>query len=154
KAAFSDPQQPAPEEATEFAPLLESLGKALDSDDSAAVERLCDIERFIDEVVSFGGGKSWPGGAMAFRRDFRNERPSWFTKLMLNDKTARWKKLEIRRVRWSADRREAVLVTTHRDGTDEKQRWRWWVIRNGNEWKLYDNEDLVTGLRASTVCAA
>src|SRR5438309_1536275 len=57
-------------------------------------------------------------------------------------------------VKSAAERREAVLVTTHRDGTDEVRRWRWWLVRRGDEWKMYDNEDLAMGIRGCSLLAA
>ena len=61
---------------------------------------------------------------------------------------------EIKRVKFSGDRREAVVYTRDfaTDGTQQKTRF--WVRRKGTAWRIYDLESLDGGLRVSTAMAA
>lgn len=61
----------------------------------------------------------------------------------------------MRRVRWSPDRNEAVVIATHVNETEAngrlKMKVRWWFVRHPGGWRIYDFEELDQGLRLTAV---
>lgn len=158
EVVFTDPKAPTAEEAAEFSELFAALAKALDTDDGAALVRRLDPERLFDELLRTGqlnklglrfGRPDREGFARRVRegraRDFFN--PSF-----------RWQSVDVRRVRWSADRNEAVVIASHASDAGPigrvKQKVRWWLVRRPDGWRVYDFEDLNHGLRATQVMGA
>ncbi|MCI0461269.1 MAG: hypothetical protein L0Z62_30345 [Gemmataceae bacterium] len=63
-----------------------------------------------------------------------------------------WSRTEIQSIKLLAKGQEAVVVARHRgDGGTAKMRW--WLKKDGPSWRLYDLEDLDTGIRISTLLA-
>ena len=112
----------------------------------------------FDEILIQGGPalaqigpRDRSGFATGFRAGARN---------MIANPLMRWDTTIIRRIRWTADRSEAVVIATHREmfqiaGEDVPLalKMRWWFVRRGGAWKVYDIEGLDDGLRISVTMA-
>jgi tetratricopeptide (TPR) repeat protein len=61
---------------------------------------------------------------------------------------------EPRSVRPLGDGGEAIVCSIHRMATGGGEKRRWWVIRRGGRWLIYDSEDVAVGLRDSMMLAA
>ena len=74
-----------------------------------------------------------------------------FAKSLVQNAIFRWEQTDIRRVRWSPDRSEAIVVAYHRAAQleDRALKIRWWLVLRPDGWKAYDLEDLEMGLRLS-----
>jgi tetratricopeptide (TPR) repeat protein len=153
-AAFNDPVPPSPDDAEIFQKVLDKLGSALERENNAEIENCFDMGRFVKELSRRGLFDQFPGGDTqanhsSFLQGVRNE--GGFGKSLSQNSVFRWEKTKIRRVRWSADRTEAVVIAVHSSSEldDEPMRIRWWMIRSSTGWKLYDLEELEFGLRTT-----
>src|SRR5437763_911267 len=71
---------------------------------------------------------------------------------LVNMTAVRWDRTEVRHVRWSADRAEAVVTAVHWSAGDPAVgplRQRWWVAGRPGDWRVYDAENPATGFRVS-----
>jgi len=64
-----------------------------------------------------------------------------------------WTASEIRQIKKLNDS-EAVVIVRHQHANGTMAKMRWWVIRRGETWKVYDMESLELGLRLSTTVAS
>jgi hypothetical protein len=153
--AFGAPTEPDPADEAAFGPVFESLGRALKQGDGAGVAAEFDFDRMVSELEQIGAFDQVPGNAgPGFREGMRNNLKAQFGTLLVANELARWEQTEVRRVRWSPNRQEVVVATLHRNGDDVPLRFRWWLIRRGAGWKIYDFEDLHIGLRSTRSEAA
>ena len=159
-AAFADPQPPTAEEAAEFGAALGDLGLTLQKEDGPALARAFDAERMFDEllgirafdkVAGLGPRGMGPEGRAGFARGFRESG----AKNVFANPLFRWQRTDVRRVRWSPDRNEAVVIATHVNETEAngrlKMKVRWWFVRHPGGWRIYDFEELDQGLRLTAV---
>ena len=153
-AAFADPQAPTPAEAREFAAVLDDLGRALQKEDGPAVVQIFDAERLFDELRRTGAfdriARLGPPDREAFARGFRKgATKTAFSPLF------QWQHTDVRRVRWSADRNEAVVIATHTSDSEPlgrvKIKARWWFVRGADGWRVYDFEELNQSLRLTAL---
>lgn len=152
-AAFAAPVPPTPDEAAEFGRFFAALGADLRRGDGAAVARRFDTDRMAAEADRAGAFDRLPGGAT---REFRRGAAEGFRRAigpaLTGNELVRWDRTEVRRVRWAADRREAVVIAVHRDGRGAEEtrlKMRWWLTGGPGGWKVYDLEDLDIGSRLS-----
>lgn len=145
------PVAPTEEEAAEFRRVFDRLGKALADEDEDACAAAFNINRMTDELDRLGVFAGTDDRA-AFMHDARLRNG----KTMLANPFLRWEKTEIRRVRWSPDRREAVVIAFHRAAVLENRslKVRWWLVDGPGGWKLFDFEEMDMGLRGSRVMAS
>ena len=143
------PLPPDHPDAAEFAPLFVGLGRALVANDRDGVNVFCDQERLLREVVRFGGGRGWPGGPDEFRAAFQRDNPRWLADQLFPDQPFDWDSLRVCNVYWARERREAVLITHHRDTDDQLQRTRWWVVRGPDGWSVYDQTSVSAPSRSA-----
>ncbi|MBP3960036.1 tetratricopeptide repeat protein [Gemmata sp. G18] len=158
-AAFADPQAPAPAEAREFAAVLDDLGRALQKDDGAVMALTFDADRLFDELRRSGAfdraapARGGPPDRSEFVRSFREKA----TKTVFPP-SFRWQHADVRHVRWSADRNEAVAIATHTNDSElmgrAKIKVRWWFVRGAAGWQVYDFEELKQGPRLSAFTGA
>ncbi|AWM41471.1 Tetratricopeptide repeat protein [Gemmata obscuriglobus] len=157
-AAFADPKSPTPEEAAEFAALFANLTKILEKEDGPALFQQFDPERLFEELVRTGrfdrfGLKPGRADRERFIRGMQNAGArAVFNPLF------RWQSTNVRRVRWSADRNEAVVIASHVNDSTAlgrvKLKVRWWLVRRPGGWRVFDFEDLDQGLRATHLMGA
>ncbi len=141
--AFGNPPSATPEEVAEFAPLFESLGRALEREDGEAVERLCDTDRMLDEVVFVSALQ----GDRQVKADLLADLPGGFGPRLVQNKGLRWKRTDIVHVEWEADRSEAVLYVVHRPAPGDSYKMVWWVVRRPDGWRVFDETDVFLGSR-------
>jgi len=156
-AVFAAPTRPAPAEESEFAAVFNGLGRALERGDVAAVNRAFDGDRMIQELDQIGVFARAPGNDRAgLRAGMRKGIDEKFGSMLVANEMARWARTEVRHVRWSSDRREAMIIGVHRsgDGDELPLRFRWWLVSRPGGWRVYDFEDMQVGLRATRLISA
>jgi tetratricopeptide (TPR) repeat protein len=144
-----DPLEPLNEQETaqDVLPHLASLGTSLRARDAPRIVNHFDTERLADELLALnffparlrGDRNSLGRGIRLGMVRTMNEEPG-----LLRD----WATFKIRSVKKLSDR-EAVLILRHRSAWGDFLNYRWWLIRYPGAWKVYDVEDLGTGLRLS-----
>lgn len=65
-----------------------------------------------------------------------------------------WESVEVKRIRVDEDKGEAKAYGRIRFKSGVKIKFRFWLIRSKDRWRLYDFESLEDGLRASVILAA
>src|SRR5262249_56832619 len=91
-----------------------------------------------------------------FRAGFKRGATQGLGRALTGNPFLRWTQTTIRRVRWSADRTEAVVVAVHREESEDVPldlKMRWWFVSAPGGWKIYDLEELDTGFRFSHTVA-
>jgi tetratricopeptide (TPR) repeat protein len=157
QAVFAAPTRPSKEDADEFARVLDSLARAAERGDGPAAARMFDVERMIGEMDQFGAFAALPpNGRASFKDGMRQGMNQKAGEVLLANDQLRWSRTDIRHVRWSADRREVMVIAVHRaeDIDDVPMRMRWWLVRRADGWKIYDVEDMHLGVRGTRIMAA
>jgi tetratricopeptide (TPR) repeat protein len=150
--AFADPAPPTDEDAAAFRPVFDRLGATLRDHDAAAANELCDADGLVREIARTGAFDRFDRRQAADVRAELRLAGQNMGKALVDNPLARWDRTEVRRVRWSADRTEAVVIAVHwSDEGDEEVpfKMRWWLTAGQDGWKVYDFEDLALGFRAS-----
>jgi tetratricopeptide (TPR) repeat protein len=150
---LANPVPPTPEDAAEFGRFFDGLGAALRRGDAAFINAAFDLNRLSDELFRNGALDKIPILERAnFRRGMREGAADALGNGMVQNELMRWDRTDVKLVRWSADRSEAVAITVHRQKNGEeniRMKMRWWLVRRDGRWRLYDFEDLDQGSRAS-----
>lgn len=141
-AAYTDPK-PDPADAAEFAPLFEALGQALNHDDPAAADRLCDLDRLLDEVIAASGR----GDIAQAKAEREPDLKGAFARWMVQNNSLRWTRTEVTRVEWRAGRAEAAVYVVHRPAFGEPLKALWWAVRRPDGWRVFDAADLFRARR-------
>jgi tetratricopeptide (TPR) repeat protein len=152
REAFADRKPLVPENvARELQPLFEGLGAALRAGDAERISAYFDHERMVEEWTALAamalptpkarreavdGVRAVLGAILARRAEF-----------------VQWSSSEVRSVRKLNDD-EALVIGRHRHPNGGSLKQRWWVTRRSGVWKVYDLEDLDTGIRFSTSAAS
>ncbi len=142
-------EAPAGDNAESFRVFFDRLGGALRARDRDQLAAHLDTRRMLKEFRRAG---LLPG------IDAREEEAmhavfsqSFLQALTRPEQLLQWERTEIRSVKFLADAPdEAVVIARHRND-DVLVRMRWWVRRDGGGWRVYDLEDLDTGIRVSTL---
>lgn len=154
---FAEPTRPAPDEAAEFTAVFDALGGALAREDANAVRGMFDVGRMFAEMERIGAFERIPEAKHhGFQTGARQGLESKLGEALVGNPLVRWQTTDVRHLRWSADRREVVVIAVHRSGDadDLPLRCRWWLARDGAGWKVYDLEDMLLGMRQTRVMAS
>ncbi len=156
---FGEPVYPTDDEAHEIAAALDRFRDANRNTDGPALAKLFDPERLYDELVLQSG----PDLPVPANARSRSEFAAGFHKgaaNFINNPLLDWDATIVRRIRWSANRDEAMVIASHRrelqilgEDTTISLRIRWWLVRQSGGWKIYDLEDLDCGVRISAIIA-
>src|SRR5262249_5699311 len=134
--------------AQEVKPLFEELGEAFRARDRNQILACFDPERLYDELLALG---VFPKKGTRERRAFiRGMREGLGKSLRQQRIQLEWVASEIRSVKKLAGN-EAVVIIRHRTTDHLFLKMRWWVTKQGGTWKVYDLEDLNTGIRMTTM---
>ena len=154
-AAFADPVPPTRSEAAEFESLLGRINTAMQRQNAVALLALFDTERLFTEIVRQSRGRLPLAARDGFMQGFQKGASS-----VIFNPLFHWDRTEIRRVRWSGDRKEAVIIAVHKQAIpiDEAPQTitfkiRWWLVHRPGGWKVFDYEDLDGGIRATALIA-
>jgi predicted Zn finger-like uncharacterized protein len=135
--------------AKELEPLFKDLGKAFRAADGERLVQLFDLERLFDEMAAQG---VLPDQVVRDRaRIVQSLRVHLRPGLAMAGALMAYDTFEIRHVR-KLPNDEAVVIVRHRSAT-VRLKMRWWVTRRLGPWKVYDYEDLNTGVRFTTLTA-
>ncbi|MCE9567841.1 MAG: hypothetical protein K8U57_38065 [Planctomycetes bacterium] len=146
---FSDPTTPTVQDAEIFGGVLTRLGDAISRKDVDAVGAAFDGERFTDELDRRGVIDRIPGSRARNREEcIQRACPMFGTSLAANE-SFQWDQVDVRRIRWSSDRTEAIVSAQHRHPLNPEtvNKVRWWFVRTPAGWKVYDLEELDLGIR-------
>jgi uncharacterized protein HemY len=152
RAAFRDQQPLALEDiAPGLQPMFKELGGALRAADGNQIAAYFDGDRMSDEMIALG---TLPLKTSKEKSDFKQGvRRGLGQNLAKTALLVNWTESDIRNVKKLNDD-EAVVIVRHKQSNGAMLKMRWWVTRRTRSWKVYDFEDLDTGLRLSTTAAA
>lgn len=129
--------------------LLSAFGEAIRKANPEKIVASFDAERMVDEVKKLGGFAGLkPGQEKEVAKAFATGLGEGFVRFA---SLIRWSRHEIKQVKYSDDRREAVLTARHWDDEGDSSKFRWWVQKRDGRWRIYDFEDLNTGIRSSVI---
>ncbi|MHC4861733.1 MAG: tetratricopeptide repeat protein, partial [Planctomycetota bacterium] len=129
------------------ATFFRSFESAIRSGNGTWVLAHFDVPRLWREVKSWGEefrltpkqeADFTKGLATGITRRFRNEAPFLL-----------WERQEILLIKLLPGGREAVVLTRDWMPGDVTRKARWWLVRSGERWKLYDLEEVDFGIRMS-----
>lgn len=131
----------------ELVPLFDGLGEALGGPDTDAVMAFLDTDRMAKEVAAvtqlpLRSRQNRRKFALGLRQGMDRRSPLF-----------QWKETEIRKVKKLNDE-DIVVIARHKNPNHGTLKMRWWLSRRSGTWKIYDFEDLDTGLRNSTTVAS
>ncbi len=137
--------------AAELQPLFTDLGAAFRAANADKLELYFDVERLAEEFFALAPG-ALPNANQ--RRGFvRGMQLGLKQGLVRQAALIQWNGFEIRNVKKLNDR-EAVVIVRHAHPMNGTLKIRWWVTRREGTWKVFDFEDLDSGMRISTVIAS
>jgi tetratricopeptide (TPR) repeat protein len=159
RVTFADPKPPTNEQTKEFTPILMELGAAIRAANTHRINACLNSERLVDELARAGVFANLGlQGDHRVRNTFRDAmRTKFAATLAMKKDYFVWDRCEIRKVRLARDGSEAVVMAMHfleDDGDSISVPMRWWMIRGGEGWLIYDFEELQMGLRISAAMAA
>lgn len=139
-----------PKVATGITRALWSFTAAAKRGDGGKMVACFDTDRLCDEIVATG----LPGTAVFSSKRERTNLPTVLgPSLAANAQNFAWDGFTIRQIKPLST--EEVLVYLRVDiGDGYTGKFRAWLKRDGDEWRLYDYEDLSFGMRASAIVAA
>lgn len=127
---------------------FDDFGRATAAGDSRKVAELLDWRMFLSLLKQQG---------LVPARMLRDEdrlvkmlRARLVARLLAPVGGVRWRRQEIRRVRFIRVGTEAVVYTRHWDEDDESSKMRWWLFCKDGTWRAYDLEFLELSMRVST----
>ena len=129
--------------------LFDELGAELRRGDGTRIVNHFDPDRLIQEIDREGQLARAGANDARARDGLRQGLAAGMTKKAV---VLRWDATEVRRLRWLVPGREAVVIARHTTsvlGEEVRFKMRWWVIRDGDRWRVYDLEDLSLGGRFS-----
>jgi tetratricopeptide (TPR) repeat protein len=127
---------------------LSRLGVALHRGAVDEVVSMFDTQRMLEKVEESGLNKRVrPSQRTAFALELAEGLRTAFRDASHEFAFVR---LEIKNLRFSPDRREALVYVRAWDDDDQSSRFRWWMRKSQGAWRVYDYEDLGAGTRASS----
>lgn len=142
------PTEAQVKEAAELEKLFVQIGTYASRDDRPALAELFDAPAVLATLEAGGFTKRLkPDQLDAFRREITVGLP---TILASRQIIAPFANFEILRVINGEGQRRLVLVR-HRDLDGWITNIRWWVVRRGSEWRIYDYEDMDVAMRFSSL---
>jgi tetratricopeptide (TPR) repeat protein/uncharacterized protein HemY len=150
--ALADPKPaPANNGAQDLDTLFNDLGRAFRDADGAAVVAHFDLERMADDLALLAPGLLRdPQGRHAFLTTLRDGLTQSMRRVA---PMVQWKSFEIRSTKNQPDG-DAVVLVRHEQQGGGVLKMRWWVSHRSGSWKIYDFEDLSTGLRITAIEAS
>lgn len=150
-------QKPLAEDeiARELKPFFEDLGAAFKQGNPERLVAQFDMDRLLDQIVALG---VLPQNAVRNRKLFVQGMRQGMVQAnprnpVLQNPAFQWDASEIRNVKKLAGN-EAVVIVRHTSPDAFPMRLRWWVSKQTGTWKVFDFEDLDTGIRMSAAAAA
>jgi hypothetical protein len=134
---------------------LDRFNQALQRNDTAGLSRVFDADRLCDELDRLGAFAALSNSDRNVANATVNRMAP--TAVMKQSKVLSWSAHQMKKIILSDNRQEAVvydLETKAFSGEDVRVKVRWWVQKNGTEWKLWDFEGLESGMRASSLMAS
>jgi tetratricopeptide (TPR) repeat protein len=156
REAFSAPVTAGSEdeESAAIRAALDGLLASVLRDDRAATYALFDVRRMVTECLRIEGMPRMTS------REQAQVAAGFETGLRQSDgfkiwRTLGWKRIDVRKIRFTAERTEALVYFRVRgDGDEPGGKLRWWMHKTSAGWKLFDGEDLEAGSRMSSLLAA
>jgi predicted Zn-dependent protease len=150
--AFGDAARPGGQGGhEEFRDVLNAIGNSAKGGDAVALNDLFDGERMAEEFRRAGALK---GLAPPLQWQFAaGVKRGMIQALTRPGNVLAWTQTEVRSVKLAAGGTEAVVIARHRDARFVLK-IRWWLTRAPGDWRVYDFEELDSGLRMSTLMAS
>jgi tetratricopeptide (TPR) repeat protein len=124
--------------------VLQQFGDALKAQDPEAINKLLDLERLADELLSTGMLKVKPSDRDNFLRGLRS---GIGTALARNHALFGFARFEIRKCVLNEGRDEAIVYARIWNSDGIALKFRYWFRYHKNQWRLFDVEDLQAGMR-------
>jgi tetratricopeptide (TPR) repeat protein len=139
-----------PEIAKESNVLFAELGAALHGRNQKRIVDQFDLDRMYDEIIAQPG---LPRHLVADRRSFIQGIRIGFGRAITEQAVfLEWTKTEVKHIR-KLTGNEAILIARHSINNQTSVKMRWWITKRPGQWKVFDFEDLDTGLRFSATAA-
>ena len=156
RAAFLDPKPATPEQTAEFTPILLQLGKSIEQSNAQAIRDCFHIPQFTDECIRAGIiEKIGAPNSLKVRSELMEGFGSTIGPTLIKKKDYfAWQSCVLRRVRVSEDGKEAIVIATHYmnvAGDITSAPMRWWLTKKSGSWRIYDFEELQSGLRTTAL---
>lgn len=142
-------QEPRPGEEAKVRASLESLVRAMGGQDKEAITGRFHVSRMLQEFEERGGLKFAPEGdeeRTALLRRLRAALPGMAAGSAMVG--AAWERIRVLHLKVNPEGKEAEAFGQVTMGGD-KTKVRFWLVRDGEEWKVYDMEFLEGGIRLS-----
>jgi hypothetical protein len=123
------------------------LGKARASGDATAIMDCYDLDRQIAEAERLGYFKLTPRDRPGFMTGFRR---GYSGKVAQLGTSMAWRRFDFCHVRFLPGGREAVVYVRELRKSGYEVKFRYWVRREGSTWRIYDAEELLSGVRETT----
>ena len=125
---------------------LDAFRKAGQRGDVAAIADHMDPDRMVDMLVELGAFPAMSGSdrssfAVGFKKGLAKS-PDAFAGLT-------WERADVRAIRYLRSDDVVVSLTLHwiRAGSSSVSHMRWWMHKSGGLWRVYDFDDVDTGVR-------
>lgn len=156
RAAFLDPKPATPEQIAEFTPILLLLGKSIEQSNAQAIRDCFNIPQFTDECIRAGiMEKIGVPSSLKVRSELMDGFGTSIGPSLIKKKDYfGWQSCVLRRVRVTEDGKEAIVIATHTmnvAGDVTSIPMRWWLTKKSGAWRIYDLEELQSGLRITAL---
>jgi tetratricopeptide (TPR) repeat protein len=129
---------------------LRQFAGALAAQDAEALNKVFDVDRFVDDLISAGVLKLKPSQRADFIRGFRS---TFGAGLAKNHALLGFVKFEIKKCTFNDVRDEALVYARIWNTDGVAQKFRYWFRNHNDQWRLFDLEDLHGGTRLSVSAA-
>ncbi len=145
------PDHPDHRELKRIHALFEALAAVLQARDVAELEKLFDAERMWQEVRRQAAGVQLTaqqdrGGRMGFRHGL-------FQGFATTPAGLAHARFEVRNCRFDDHGKQAVVYVRYWNEAGDSGKSRWWLTRRGEQWLVYDLEELTISARMTTINA-
>lgn len=139
---------PDGERTRELQVFFNDLGRAFGTHNGEQIVAHFDVARLYDEMTA---AHPLPPKLLQNKREgIRNLRRGLAFGLARRAPLLQWVSFEVRHIK-TLRNGEAVVIVRHQSAQGPALKMRWWVIRGGGQWRVFDLEDLDMGVRSSTL---
>lgn len=133
-----------------FRDLIERFRIAFQEADSTLIEECFDGARMMRQAIHASGARVDDASREGLMAAATNEVGKRFVE---HAEAWSFERAQLRRIDLNPDGTEGILYVRAWLSNGAVMKMRWWVIRHGDRWRVYDSEDLSTSLRMSALMA-
>jgi tetratricopeptide (TPR) repeat protein len=131
--------------------LFRNLHARMQAGEAKKLEELFDAQRIYQEIRRVGGlAKVSP---LEEQKSARRLHQAFAAAMVQNAQFLQGDEWKVKSCRLLEDPSEALVYARLDDPETGSQKWRWWLKRRDGDWRIYDFEELNSGLRMSDMFA-